>query len=712
MLEFELLGYKIKVLETVEECKSIESLLPQKILMSAFDTETNTKINMAKREENLIDIMHDKPFLLQFGFDNTVYLNDFRNKDESFKEATLKLFDTCISKSNLTFGHNVKFDINMLENIGYKWHTDNVCDSMTVARLALESKSEREGGYSMGLKSLGSRLLGSVYAEADKEIDFALAEIWKSKLYDLARQLKPYGISRKQINDTLKDVTGTLDEYPLIVQNIWTTWEANSKVSYEDIDPNLIYRYGATDVILVLELMKLLLPVVQDKNQMSVMRREMSLIMPLVRMERTGYTVDKHYLIRCKQALIFEINSIKEINYKICGERIAPNQNLAIKNMLLQKFGYELTSTDKNQMHILIQTDSKMPDKVKEYLENVIYLRTLLKWVATYINPMLYKLNNTGDSKVYTMYNPNGAVSGRFTSNFQQFPKNAIYSKLGDFELFHPRKMFIVDKEFPEMAYIDYSQVELRLQAEYTYYCTKGYGDINMLRAYMPFKCYEKDGKYYHEEDDTEWKGIDLHTQSTQTAFPDVPIGSAEFKKLRSLGKRVNFALIYGASLNKVQQTLADVNPEMVTKLYNGFHQRFKDVSTYSRYVNEMWLNNGGYVTNLLGRRYYISNSKDVYKLNNYLIQGSAADIIKTCIIRIDNMLQKGNYKTKLQGCIHDELCVCVAEGEHDLIYKIKEIMEHTCKTFVPLVAEIEVTTTNWAEKHEEEIMVEVEDNE
>jgi DNA polymerase I-like protein with 3'-5' exonuclease and polymerase domains len=76
--------------------------------------------------------------------------------------------------------------------------------------------------------------------------------------------------------------------------------------------------------------------------------------------------------------------------------------------------------------------------------------------------------------------------------------------------------------------------------------------------------------------------------------------------------------------------------------------------------------------------------------------------MIKLVIIRIDKMLRDGEYKTKLQGCIHDEICICVAEGEHDVIYKIQDIMEHTVKTFVPVVAEIEVTSTTWADKHEE----------
>lgn len=702
MKRYDLLGYEVNIIENTDDCDYVNTTCPDNLGLFAFDTETNTKIDMTKRDASNIDIMHDRPFLLQFGYGNKVFVFDFRTDPDILREAKV-CFDKYCTNASLALAHNIKFDINMLANIGYEWHTNNACCTMSIARLALESKSEREGGYSMALKPLASRLLGSAYASAGKEIDQALNELWSEKLRDLAKLLKPYGINRKQISDTLKDVTGSLDTYSETVQKIWYDWNISSRVSYADVNPDLMQRYGAVDVILVLELAKLLLPIVRDKNQMSVLKREMSLIMPLVRMERTGYTVDKAYLIKCKQALIFEVNMIKELNYRICGERISPNQHLAIKEMLMRKFGYNLESTDKNRMHISIQMDTTMPKQVKEYLENVIYLRTLEKWISTYINPMLYKLNTTGDTKVYTMYNPNGAVSGRFTSNFQQFPKNAICSKLGDFELFHPRKMFVVDDEYTELAYIDYSQIELRLQAEYTHYVTGGYGDINMIRAYMPFRCHQDtDGKWIQDDDGAEWKGVDLHTQSTTMAFPDVDVSSPEFKKLRYIGKRVNFALIYGASLRKVQEAVADADPEIVEKLYKGFHARFKDVATYGKWVAKQWVDNNGFATNLLGRRYYIEDPKDVYKLNNYLIQGSAADMIKLVIIRIDNMLRKGGYKTRLQGCIHDELCICIAKGEHDVIYKIKEIMEHTVETFVPVVAEIEVTNTNWAEKHEE----------
>jgi DNA polymerase I len=693
------LGYDFKLLESIEDCVAVGNSLPERIPLFAFDTETNTKIDMSNNDGSSIDIMHDKPFLIQFGYGNTVYLADLRDISA---DAVLTLFDKFVTRSTLAIGQNIKFDINMLQNIGYAWHTSNCCDLMSIARLSLESKSEREGGCPLSLKPLASRLLGPQYAMAGREVANALRDIWAKQLNILWSKLKPYKINRRIISETLKDASGTLDMFPKEVQRIWIDWKEDSLVSYADIDKNLMHRYGGTDVVLTLELAKKLLPIVKEKRQMPILKKEMALIMPLVRMERTGYTVDKNYLIKCKQAVIFEINSIKDANERLAGCAISPNQHQELKKLALDKFGYVLESTDKNQMHILIDTDKSMPDDLKTYLSNVIYLRTLEKWLTTYINPMINRLNVTGDTKVYTQYNPNGAVSGRFTSNFQQFPKNPIVSRLGNFELFHPRKMFVVDKAYPEMAYIDYSQVELRLQAEYTYYVTGGTGDINMLRAYMPFKCHQdSEGKWRHNEDNAIWEGVDLHTQSTHNAFPEVPLGTPEFKKLRSQGKRVNFAMIYGASLKKVQQTLADVPPENVTRLYNGFNSAFKDVKTYGRYVARKWNENGGYVTNLLGRRYYIDDPKNVYKLNNYLIQGSAADIIKAVIIKVDEYLRKNKLKTRLQGCIHDELCICVAEGEHEVLKEIKRIMETTIKTYVPLVAEISVTATNWAEKKE-----------
>lgn len=694
------LGYEFHLIDEEADLTEIVKNAPATIDFFAFDTETDTSIDMTSRDRDSIDIMHDRPFLLQFGYGRDVWICDKRTDDHLFLGAFV-VWRTLAERSRLALAQNIKFDLNMSLNAGCSLSEKaNFCDLMAISRLALDAKSEREGGYSLALKPLARRLLGQAYGDAGHQIDDALRVIWQKKLKELFNLLKPYRVNRRQINDALKDVTGTLDMFSLDVQRIWTDWEYSSRVSYMDVDPDLMHRYGGTDVILVLELAKLMLPTVAERKQISVLKREMRLIRPLLNMERTGYVVDKMYLIKSKQALVHETNLVKDENKGIIGYYIGANQNAEMKKALRDRFGYDLASTDKNQMQMLMNTDKSMPDPVKRYISNVIYLRTLEKWIATYVNPMLRKLNATGDTKVYTQYNPYGAVSGRFTSNFQQFPKNPIMSKYGNIELFHPRKMFVVDSAYPELCYIDYSQVELRVQAAYTYYVTGGEEDVNMLRAYMPFKCHKgDDGKWHHDEDDALWEGVDLHTQSTHMAFPEVPLGTPEFKKLRSLGKRVNFAMIYGASLYRVQQTLGDIDPDTVAKLYYGFNDRFRTVKVYGRWVSTTWFKNNGYVTNLLGRRYYMTDDKDVYKLQNYLIQGSSADIIKEVIIRVDEYLRKHHCKTKVQGCIHDELCICVAEGEHDVIYKIKEIMENTVKLPVPLVAEISVSKTNWAEK-------------
>ena len=91
-----------------------------------------------------------------------------------------------------------------------------------------------------------------------------------------------------------------------------------------------------------------------------------------------------------------------------------------------------------------------------------------------------------GHTRIYTQINQVGTVSGRVTSDFQQFPKYGINKANGD-PLFHPRKMVVTTPGYKGIAYLDYSQVELRLQALYT--ILVGSPDLNLCRAYMPYKC-------------------------------------------------------------------------------------------------------------------------------------------------------------------------------------------------------------------------------
>ena len=140
---------------------------------------------------------------------------------------------------------------------------------------------------------------------------------------------------------------------------------------------------------------------------------------------------------------------------------------------------------------------------------------------------------------------------------------------------------------------------------------------------------------------------------------------------------------------------------EIATKLSDAYNQAYPGVIEYQKTVQSQ-LALKGYVTNLYGRRYYLEKSTNYYKANNYVIQGTGADALKEVEIKICEYLK--DKKSRFILPIHDELALEIAPEEESFVpAKIQEIMESIGDTikYVPMVAEIEMTDTNWAEKHE-----------
>jgi DNA polymerase-1 len=131
-------------------------------------------------------------------------------------------------------------------------------------------------------------------------------------------------------------------------------------------------------------------------------------------------------------------------------------------------------------------------------------------------------------------------------------------------------------------------------------------------------------------------------------------------------------------------------------KLNQAYYDAFPKILDYQKVVTETFLRRG-FVKNRYGRRYYLENKRFAYKLYNYIIQGTCADMLKEKIIEVDQLLQF--YKSRFQMNIHDEMSFEIADGEEFLIPFIKEIMEQVDWMTVPVVADVEKTTTNWAEK-------------
>jgi DNA polymerase-1 len=303
--------------------------------------------------------------------------------------------------------------------------------------------------------------------------------------------------------------------------------------------------------------------------------------------------------------------------------------------------------------------------------------------------------------------------------DIQQFPKKALKTLEGE-ELFHPRKAFIVKGgNYESIAYIDYDQIELVTQAHYTLLVSGG--DLNLCRAYMPFRC-----KHYRTHDEFDYRSragrarfeekqpngesawlwkmgnlgkTDVHGQTTHKAFPHIPLGTDEFKEWRSKGKIFNFLANYGGGKGAAIAQL-DLKEDEADALVRGYNEAFPHVIVYQKAIQRAHRDKG-YVHNHYGRRYYLSDTSISYKLANYNIQGTCADALKQAIIKLDEYLM--DKKTKMVIPIHDEIQFDVFKGEEWVIPECEKIMAeafHWC--LVPVTAGVEITYDRWANKSEQ----------
>jgi DNA polymerase-1 len=463
-------------------------------------------------------------------------------------------------------------------------------------------------------------------------------------------------------------------------------------------------------------------------------KRENKLIRGIATMERNGFKVDVDYLIKSHYKVEEFRTKLYEKLHKLTESDWSVGQHTEIKKFFESKFGLNMPKTDKKAINSLSHHENP---KVSEIARLIIKLRTVDKWLSTYIDGVLNKIIEVdGEWKLYTSLNNNGAISGRVSCDLQQMPKYAINETDDDnellldeslneegVELFHPRK-FVIPSNGYKLYFLDYSQMELRIQAYFTILVNSP--DYNLCRAYMPLDCYRVndyleieefdyknpqhikqayDGSWFNK-DNTQWEATDLHTKTTLTAFPEWQgrTNEKEFKKKwRYLGKSTNFAKNYGCGAKTLADNL-NVDLETATKLSDAYNSAYPGVIKYQQKV-QADLAIMGYVTNLYGRRYYLEKSTNYYKANNYLIQGTGADALKEVEIKICDYLK--DKKSRFILPIHDEIAIEVHPDEESYVPKtIKGFMEEVGDVikWVPMVSEVEMTETSWADKKEVEL--------
>jgi DNA polymerase I len=725
----------------------ITLFLKDKPLIGSFDTETSG-----------LHIKKDKPFLIQFGW---LYRGKDYGRVFTFYPTTdnMSVFFQLCQKLKLVVAQNLKYDLHMLTNIGYGDKVENVgiqwVDLMAISRLSLEAIPEREGGDSLALKKLAVKYVDSSAADGEQHIKDDLNRLQSERINVLSAALKQfdhptaktYKAVRKDNGKTttaswadknpeavewkwiaskwtkglvesfLKDITNEPTDLPDDVREVYEDWkEEYPEPTYEDVDRELMIKYGADDIISTLELYRKFTKVIKFREQGKVLKMEMACVLPAYRMERVGLKADMEYLEESRVRVRNTILELRKELYGVCGRVVNISGNSPdIKNIFAEKYGIELEKTNKPILKRIMAEHDKESDQHK-IASLVSRLRRLEKWYSTYI--VRIQDNASYDGFVYTQLNLSGAVSGRMASDFQQFPKDPLEHN-GEI-IYHPRKAFVVPGgDFDSIVYIDYDQIELVTQAHYTLLVSGG--DPNLCRAYMPFNCtHFQTGEVYKyvnkedrerwderqpsgesawlKEDGTPWTKTDVHAETTHKAFPHIPLGTDEFKKWRSKGKIFNFMANYGGGKWAAVETL-DLKEEEADALVKGYNEAFPHVKIYQNKIVEAH-SAKGYVQNLYGRRYYLQDGNKAYKLANYNVQGTCADALKKAVILLDDYLK--DKQSKMIVPIHDEIQFVIHKDEKHIVDDLMKIMQEAFDwSLVPVTAGVEITYTDWSAKKE-----------
>jgi DNA polymerase-1 len=717
----EMAGEQFDVSYTENWKEVLSALQSEKPKFFTYDTETNGLHPKAAR-----------PFLGAICYNNRVFV---------FPVGLIPYLPAWSKEVETVYAHNAPFDMHMTANIIGDEATLSInwADTMGLARLTFEAVSTRDGGDSLKLKMIGKKYIDRTANRYEVEVKAWLKAEDGANRRMLMALMKPYKWSLKKYDSTKK----AKEELPPEIAEIEKNWmEHYPEPTYQDVPMEIMLPYVATDVIITRILVDKCLPVVNHKQQMPIWEREKELLPVVWEMEREGIPVDLDYLRACNEKLGTYITKLYNELHELTGiDNLRVGQNKVINDLLNELVDSEgKLKTDKKGLKKIEKIGDETTARIAVLVSR---LRRLTKWKETYIERIIKVASH--DGKFYTSLNPYNPVSGRFSGDAQQFPKDPIYTEEGytyekdtgktppeEFILYHPRKAFK-----GHMYYLDYSQVELRVQGHYTLYFG---GDVNLCRAYMPYRCthyvtgreYDyrtvdhrsewslmKDGaptaavhweKLLEEgwsawivpETGKPWIPTDVHLATTLKALvimgfdPDT-MDAKDIKWWRSKGKTFNFMRNYGGGDAMAAETL-EISLDAARAMNRGYTDAFPLVVTYQNKVVD-GMRNKNYATNMYGRRYYVSNYNKHYKVANYLIQGTCADMLKQKMIDISKFLKSVGAKTKMILCVHDELQFKGAVGEEWVIAKIKEMMEDAPEILVPIVAEVEVTHTDWAAK-------------
>ena len=391
---------------------------------------------------------------------------------------------------------------------------------------------------------------------------------------------------------------------------------------------------------------------------------ELPLIPVLARMEAVGVALDREALSLLDREFGFEIQRLEREIWDDVGHEF----NLGSPKQLEQVLFYELNLPKGKRTKTGYSTDASVLEDLRPahpFIPKLLDWRTYTKLRSTYVEALPLLIFEV-DGRLHTTFHQAVASTGRLSSSDPNLQNIPIRTELGR----RIRRAFVAGEPGMALLAADYSQIELRILAHVS-------GDEHLKAAFAA--------------------GEDIHRATAARVFRKAPEDVTRDE--RSMAKMVNFGLAYGMS-DFGLSSRANIPRAEAQEFINNYFASYSGISYYMMAIKER-ARDQGYVTTLLGRRRAIPELQarnaalrgaGERMAINMPIQGTAADIVKIAMIRVDERLRRDGFQARLLLSVHDELLFEVANDEVDrLAAMVREVMEGALPLDVPLTVDIKV---------------------
>ena len=451
-----------------------------------------------------------------------------------------------------------------------------------------------------------------------------------------------------------------------------------SALSFDMVDLERATAYAAEDADVTLRLWQVLKPRLAAEGLMSVYERlERPLVDVLARMEERGIGVDRQVLSRLSGDLAQAAAAYEDEIYELAGEKFTIGSPKQLGDILFGKMGLPGASKTKTgQWSTSAQVLEDLAAEGHPLPRKIVDWRQLTKLKSTYTDA-LPGFINPQTKRVHTSYAMASTSTGRLSSsdpNLQNIPvRTAEGRKI--------RTAFIAEPG-NQLISADYSQIELRVLAHVA--------DIPQLKQAFA-------------------DGIDIHAMTASEMF-GVPVEGMP-SEVRRRAKAINFGIIYGISAFGLANQLS-IPREEAGQYIRTYFERFPGIKDYME-ATKTFAREHGYVETIFGRRAHYpdirASNPQVRAFNeraaiNAPIQGSAADIIRRAMIRMEDVLTEKKLAARMLLQVHDELIFEVPDSEVEkTIPVVQHVMENAAMPAVALSVPLHVDARaahNWDEAH------------